>query len=93
MDSSLLEEGTDYAARAVRDTVTICSAVIEEGEEGIADFEHDDHADVHVLRDEDAERFFEISEEVESALPGFASGIRLAYMSRAPERTFCPPYR
>jgi hypothetical protein len=45
------EADEDYAASAVKDSLMICSAVSEEGDEGLVDFEHDDHADIHVLSD------------------------------------------
>lgn len=72
----------DYAAYAVRDTDTICATVLSNGEEGLCDFEHDDHADVHVLRDTDATGFFESMEEGDSPLAGFSSNMRVVASAR-----------
>jgi hypothetical protein len=79
---SVPEASGDYAAFCVGEAVTICSAVQEEGDDGIVDFEHDDHADVHVLRDAEATEFFETSEEVDCPLSGFASDIRVVASAR-----------
>jgi hypothetical protein len=65
-DSAPLDDGSDLAASAVRDTLTICSAVMEEGDEGIVDFEHDDHADIHVLCNDDALGFLKSVEETDN---------------------------
>jgi hypothetical protein len=80
----LQEAGQDFAASAVRDTVIICSAVVEDGEDGIVDFEHDDHADVHVLCSEAAVEFLESVERIESPLSGFATDIKVVASARGP---------
>jgi hypothetical protein len=82
--AGLQEDGQDYAASSVRDTTTICSAVLDEGVEGIVDFEHDDHADIHVLCNDDAVEFFESVEETESPLSGFATDIKVVASARGP---------
>jgi hypothetical protein len=74
----------DYAASAVKDTLTICAAVSEHDDEGLVDFEHDDHADIHVLCDGSALEFFESVEETDSLLSGFASDIKVVASARGP---------
>jgi hypothetical protein len=39
------------------------------------DWEHDDHADVHVARDEEAAEFFETLENSSSRILGFVTNI------------------
>ena len=52
----------DVAACAIKDLVEpfdlICQVIEYEGEKGLTDFEHDDHADVHVVHSDEGCEFF-----------------------------------
>jgi hypothetical protein len=51
-------------------------------EDGLIDWEHDDHADVHVARDADAAEFFLTLEECSSRVLGFATDISVKVKGR-----------
>ena len=57
----------------------LCGAI---SEDGLVDWEHDDHADVHVIRDANAAEFFSTLESSNSRLLGFASDIVVRVQGR-----------
>jgi hypothetical protein len=74
-----------FSAFALRDTDvldTLCSTILSEDEDGLTDFEHDDHADVHVIRDEEAAAFFDSMVKGESPLLGFEENMRILASGR-----------
>jgi hypothetical protein len=74
-----------FSAFSIRDTDvvdTLCSAILSEDDDGLTDFEHDDHADVHVIRDEEAAAFFESMVKGESPLLGFEENMRILASGR-----------
>ena len=56
---------------------TICSATLDEGIDGLIDFQHDDHSAVHIIGTADAVSFFESLEESGISLGGFTSNMNV----------------
>ena len=66
----------------------IGSAVWEQGEGGVVDFEHKEHAESNVLRHEGAMEFYESLEAGGCPLAGYASDIRV--VASASHAGACP---
>jgi hypothetical protein len=61
------------------DQVVLCCAIKDDG---LVDWEHDDHADVHVVRDDAAAEFFDTFESNNCRLLGFASDMTIRVQGR-----------
>ena len=72
----------DYSAHSVTDLTSVCATALPDGEEGLCDFEHDDHADVHILRNAVAAGFFKSTEDGECTLAGFSSNMSVVASAR-----------
>ena len=72
----------DYSAHCVTDLTSVCATALPDGEEGLCDFEHDDHADVHILRNAVAAGFFKSTEDGECTLAGFSSNMSVVASAR-----------
>ena len=61
---------------------TLCCAAVHEGDDGLVEFEHDDHADVHVIHDGTGAEFFDYVYDGQGRLVGFSSHISVKVHAR-----------
>lgn len=86
--STTVADGEDIAACSVAypsmPFEVLCMAVQSEGDDGLIDWEHDDHADVHVICSQEGAEFFETLKPCSTRIVGFSSNISEQVKGRGP---------
>jgi hypothetical protein len=82
------DAGEDLAACSVADQSmpfeVLCMAVQFEGDDGLIDWEHDDHADVHIVCSQEGAEFFETIKPCTTRIVGFSSTVSEKVKGRGP---------